>query len=203
MQRLYRILLAVGLIGIPSAIGVGLLACLGLPGLRGFAWAPWVGVAGPLLLVCLPLRFLSEGREPPGPPAKTCRRFWALYAAAGLLFMGAMLYGVVMWPASPLTPSGASYVDKTGKVYSRAEFDAFERWEAVLNYFCLAWAIANLTIPPSGATPRSRRAVARRAAQPAAASQSVTGPMSCKPSASGVPPEAVYRQDGQIHRRRE
>lgn len=42
-------------------------------------------------------------------------------------------YGVVNFPANPYTPCGAdAYCDKLGRLHSKAEFEAFSRWNRML-----------------------------------------------------------------------
>jgi len=46
---------------------------------------------------------------------------------------GVFAYGVVNFPANPYRPCGAdAYCDKVGRQHSRAEFEAFSRWNRML-----------------------------------------------------------------------
>jgi hypothetical protein len=164
VQRFYEAVFVVGLLAMTISIGLGLLACLVvMPTPPEFVWLPWVAIVGPLLVVCIALRCLSawQGLRWPGVMAR--RRFFMLYWAAALLFVGALLYGFWMWPAAPLSPRNGAFVDKTGKLYSRDEFDAFDRWQVIMNYFCLAFAVGSVIGMPAAPTPPSRPTAASRA----------------------------------------
>jgi hypothetical protein len=72
--------------------------------------------------------------------------------------MGAMAYGIY-WPAEPRVQRDGTYVDKFGKLYTHAEFDAFERWEFTLNYVGTALAISSVLSTPVPQWLTSRRTV--------------------------------------------
>jgi hypothetical protein len=165
MQRLYETVFAVGLLVMPFCIGWAFMFCLGAsPMSPALVVLSWVAVVGPLLVACLTLRCLSRWWALRWPQFINRSRYFWVHGTASLLFVGAMLYGFCWWPAAPLVHRDGTYVDKTGKLYTHAEFDAFERWESALNCVGLAFAISSVLGTPVPPWPTSRRTVSDQSA---------------------------------------
>ena len=72
-------------------------------------------------------------------------------------FVALVIYGVSRWPAAPIRPTKAGYVDKLGRKHSLESFRAFRRWEAA--HFCLGlpFALAAITSIPAEKTLRPNK----------------------------------------------
>jgi hypothetical protein len=160
MQRLYERVFAVGLLVMPFCIGLAVLFCLGALSMPlTLLVLSWVVVVVPLAVACLTLRWLSRWWALHWPQFISRSRYFWVNGTASLLFVGAMAYGMYWWPREPQVQPDGAYKDKTGKVYTHAEFDAFERWEFAINYVGMAFAISSVLSTPVPPWPTYRRPI--------------------------------------------
>jgi len=57
--------------------------------------------------------------------------------------------GFVRWPAAPLKRDGEIYTDKRNRRLTRAEYEAFSKWETTLPVAGLPFALAAITALPA------------------------------------------------------
>ena len=94
---------------------------------------------------------VREGQIALGVEASRCRmhqtvRRLLMGLAAVVVAWGAAVfaYGVVNFPANPYRPCGAeAYCDKLGRQHSKAEFEAFSRWNRM---FLWSWPFSIVAV---------------------------------------------------------
>jgi hypothetical protein len=160
MQRLYETVFAVGLVVMAFCIGLALLFCLGALRMSlAILVLSWVAVVVPLSVACLTLRWLSRWWALHWPHFISRSRYFWVGGTTSVLFVGTMAYGIYYWPKEPMVQPDGTYVAASGKLYTHAEFDAFERWEFALNYVGMAFAISSVLSTPVPPWPTSRRPI--------------------------------------------
>jgi hypothetical protein len=131
-------LLLAGVVPAPSQPPVWAVTCVLVP---MFLWSIVLRVVGKGQLA-FPISVALRGK---------------VVAVIIVTFVALVIYGVSRWPAAPITPRDAGYVDKLGRTHSLESFRAFRRWETT--YFCLGlpFALAAITSIPAEKTLRPNK----------------------------------------------